>query len=174
MVWAAGVNRQTAVAWDGAKPLSGQEPPEERVGRMRRAFLYFLDFRRVPVATGPSLRKSLAPDAWPLHAPDVDKQLRATCQAEIGVGGTLQGRAAGVFGNFAKDKFTAVDIEPLLTAFGALRRAGARLQKCLADATEAARLAAYDQQCGAKCDKAKVTATMDADLKDFAQKTAKY
>lgn len=175
LVWAAGVNRQTAAGWDGAKPFGGQETADEHVGRVRRAFVYFLDFQRVPgSATGPSLRKPLTPDAWPVLALEADKQLRAICQAEIGVGGTLQGRAAGVFGNFAKDKFASVDTEPLLTAFGALRRAGARLQKCLADATESARLTAYDQQCGAKCDKAKVMTAMDDALKDFAQKTAKY
>jgi hypothetical protein len=174
LVWAAGVNRQTAMAWRDAKPYSGEEPADEHLGRMRRGFLYFLDTRRVPVPTGPSLKKPLTPEAWPVLATEAGRQLQAACQAELGVSSNLEGRAAGVFGNFAKDKFTSVDIEPLLTAYGALRRAGARQQKCLAAATESARLAAYDQQCGAKCDKAKVTATMDADLKDFAQKTAKY
>ena len=55
-----------------------------------------------------------------------------------------------------------------------IARVAPRQLKCLVDATENAQLAAYDPQCGAKCDKAKVMTAMDDALKDFAQKTAKY
>jgi hypothetical protein len=177
LVWAAGINRSVAAAWADGTPLhGGQDTGDERIRRLRRAFAVYLDSKRLPAPNNPILAKPIDAETWPLNSAEADKRLRTTCQAEIGGSVALEGRANGAFAGFAKDNFGAVDIAPLLTAFGDLRRGRARLQRCLADANESARIEAFDQQCGtstAACDKRKVADAMNAAVKDFTDKSGR-
>jgi hypothetical protein len=151
VVWSAGANRVHNLR-SGAP--DGTDKADEAVQRLRNVFAYRLDRGRLPAADDPILSRSW--DRIPTTPPPVAAALRKECDAEMTVAEALESRVADAFAQAAGKKLTPIAVSSVAPHLNALKRAGVRLQQCLAAAHENMRLRAFQTHCPKTCNRAEL------------------
>lgn len=146
LVWAAGVTRSFNNRV-GAVPGGGDTATE----RLRNVFSFRLDRGRLPAADDPLLARPW--ERLPSTPSAIAGMLRKECDAEMNVAETLESRFADAFAQAAAKKLPSTAIGSLAPQLNALKRAGVRLQQCLAAAHENHRLRAFEAQCPKSCNR---------------------
>jgi hypothetical protein len=153
LVWSAGVNRmRNRRARPPAAPVT-----HNLTDRLRILFAYSLDRGRPPVADDPILARGL--DRVPITPPIIAAALRKECDAEITIAEGLESRVADAFAAAAAKKFASSAVSAIAPHLNALKRAGARLQQCLAAVHENLRLQAFQTHCPKTCNGAELLET---------------
>ena len=151
IVWSAGAGRVHNLR-SGAP--DGAEKSDEAIQRLRNVFAYRLDRGRLPAADDPILSRSW--DRIPPTPPPVAAALRKECDAEMTVAAALESRVADAFAQAAGKKLTPFAVSSVAPHLNALKRAGVRLQQCLAAAHENMRLRAFQTHCPKTCNRAEL------------------
>ena len=145
VVWSAGVNRLHNVR---SGPAEETTTNDQTIERLRSVFAYRLDRGRLPAADDP-----LTSRGWEriLNTPPATATaLRKACDAELTVAGALESRVADVFAEAAGKKLSPSSVSAIAPHLNALKRAGVRLQQCLAGAHENMRLRNFQTHCPPK------------------------
>ncbi len=152
IVWAAGVNRQNNSST--AKPAAPDPADKEAIARarLRTVLSYRIDRNRLPAADEPLLSRPW--EQIPVTPPATAAAIRKECDAEMSVAMALEARFGDVFTEAIGKKLAPAAVASLVPHLNALKRAGFRLQQCLAAAHEKLRLARYEAQCPKTCDRA--------------------
>ncbi len=151
VVWSAGVTR---IHNPRSGPPDGAEKADEATQRLRNVFAYRLDRGRLPAADDPILVRSW--DRIPATPPPVMATLRKECEAEMTVAAALESRVADAFAQAAAKKLAPFAVSSIAPHLNALKRAGVRLQQCLAAAHENMRLRAFQTHCPKTCNRAEL------------------
>jgi hypothetical protein len=151
LVWSAGVNRVYNLR---AGSPDAAPKPDETVERLRTVFAYRLDRGRLPAADDPILSRPW--DRLPTTPPAIAATLRKECDAEMTVAEALESRVADVFAEAAGKKLTPFSVSSIAPHLNALKRAGVRLQQCLAAAHENLRLSNFQTHCPKTCNRAEL------------------
>ena len=152
VVWSAGVNRVHNLR---SGPPDATTTSDQTIERLRNVFAYRLDRGQLPAADDPILTRSW--DRIPTTPPAVAAALRKECDAEMTVAEALETRVADVFAEAAGKKLTPSAVSSLVPHLNALKRAGVRLQQCLAAAHENMRLRNFQTHCPPKtCNRAEL------------------
>jgi hypothetical protein len=149
VVWAAGVNR---VHNPRTGPADAPSTTDQTLERLRSVFAYRLDRGRLPVADDPILSRPW--DRIPTTPPAIAATLRKECDAEITVAEALESRVADVFTEAAGKRLAPNAVSALVPHLNALKRAGVRLQQCLASTHENLRLSNFQTHCPKACNRA--------------------
>jgi hypothetical protein len=165
VVWAAGVNRQSNSS--SAKPAAPDSADKDAVARLRlRTVLsYRIDRNRLPAANEPLLSRPW--EQIPVTPPVTSDALRKECDAEMSVAAALEARFGDVFTEAIGKKLAPSAVASLVPHLNALKRAGFRLQQCLAAAHEKMRLARYEAQCPKTCDRAALRESLAKSARDL-------
>ena len=165
VVWAAGVNRQNNSST--AKSVAPDPADKEAVARLRlRTVLsYRIDRNRLPAANEPLLSRPW--EQIPPTPPATADALRKECDAEMSVAAALEARFGDVFTEAIGKKLTPTAVTSLIPHLNGLKRAGFRLQQCLAAAHEKMRLARYEAQCPKTCDRAALRKSLAKSARDL-------
>ena len=151
-VWSAGVNRMHNLR---SGPADAPTTTDQTIERLRSVFAYRLDRGRLPAADDPILARPW--DRIPTTPPAIAAALRKECDAEMTVAEALESRVADVFTEAAGKKLTPSAVSALAPHLNALKRAGVRLQQCLAAAHENLRLRSFQTHCPPKnCSRAEL------------------
>ena len=154
VVWSAGVNRVHNLRPAAEEPADTTGKTDEVTERLRNVFAYRLDRGRLPAADDPIL--SRAWDRIPTTPPTVAATLRKECDAEMTVAEALESRVADAFATAAGKKLAPPAVTAIAPQLNALKRAGVRLQQCLAAAHENLRLQAFQTYCPKSCNRAEL------------------
>jgi hypothetical protein len=168
--WAAGVHRRRFPV----PPIDVRAPAassEMVTARPRAALAATLDFGTFPAPNDPGARKLLVPGASPALPPPIDQLVRARCAGELVAGEALEARVGGAADQLARNDFNGVRSTPpaLLADLDSLRRAGVRLQRCVARVFEHERLEKFRSLCDPSCDRAKLLASFDQMRSEFVE-----
>ena len=145
VVWSAGVNRLHS---SRSGPAETTTTTDQTIERLRSVFVYRLDRGRLPPADDPILARPW--DRIPPTPPAIAAALRKECDAEMTVAEALESRVADVFAEAAAKKLAPPAVSALASHLNALKRAGVRLQQCLAAAHENMRLRNFQTHCPPK------------------------
>jgi hypothetical protein len=145
VVWSAGVNRVHNLR-PGA--MEATTTTDQSIERLRTVFVYRLDRGQLPAANDPLLSRPW--DRIPTTPATVAATLRKECDAEMTVAEALESRVADVFAQAAAKKLAPFAVSAVAPHLNALKRAGVRLQQCLAAAHENMRLSNFQTHCPAK------------------------
>jgi hypothetical protein len=156
VVWSAGVNRVHNLR---SGPADAPSTTDQTIERLRNVFAYRLDRGRLPEANDPILSRPW--DRIPTTPAAVFATLRKQCDAEISVAEALESRVGEAFAEAAGKKLTPSAVSALIPHLNSLKRAGVRLQKCLAAAHENMRLRNFQTHCPPKaCSHAELLGAM--------------
>jgi hypothetical protein len=151
VVWSAGANRIHNLR---SGPADAPSTTDQTIERLRSVFAYRLDRGRLPAADDPILSRPW--DRIPTTPPAVAATLRKECDAEMTVAEGLESRVADVFAEAVGKKLTPNAVSALVPHLNALKRAGVRLQQCLAAAHENLRLRSFETHCPKVCSRAEL------------------
>lgn len=157
VVWAAGVNRVHNSRPTGTGPVDSTGSADAATERLRAIFAYRLDRGRLPAADDPILTRSW--DRIPTTPPTVAATLRKECDPEITIAEGLESRVADAIAAAAGKKLAPSAVTAIAPHLNALKRAGARLQQCLAAAHENLRLQAFQTHCPKDCNRSELLET---------------
>jgi hypothetical protein len=168
--WIAGVHRVLLPA----PPIDVRGPAaasEIVTARPRAALAASLDGGAFPRDFDPGRAKLVAPGAAPAIPTPVDRLLRDKCTAELVAGEAIEARIGGAADLLARGDFRGIRSTPpaMLNDLDSLRRAGVRLQECVARVFERERLASFRRLCGEKCDKSRLLAAFDRTAREFVE-----
>lgn len=168
--WFAGVHRRRVPVppFDvRARPSA----PDMVTARLRAALAANLDSGKVAPPNDPSWNRPVMAGATPVLPPVIDRLVRNQCSGELVAGESLEARVGGAADQLARNDFNDVRSTPpsLLSDLDSLRRAGERLQRCVARVFEHERHAAFRKFCDGGCDRAKLAATFDRMGRDFLE-----
>jgi hypothetical protein len=149
IVWSAGVNRIHNLR---SGPADAPSTTDQTVERLRSVFAYRLDRGRLPAADDPILSRPW--DNIPTTPPAIAATLRKECDAEMTVAEALESRVSDVFAEAAGKKLMPAAVSALVPHLNALKRAGVRLQQCLAATHENLRLTNFQTHCPKACNRA--------------------
>jgi hypothetical protein len=155
VVWSAGVNRIYNVPPTGTPPAA--DPPDAKIDRVRNVFVYRLDRGRLPAADDPILARPW--DRIPTTPPTIAAALRKECDAEMTVAEGLESRVSEAIAQAAAKKLAPGAVSAIAPHLNALKRAGVRLQQCLAATHENLRLQAFQTHCPKSCNRAELLET---------------
>ncbi|MCC6890116.1 MAG: hypothetical protein IT536_16410 [Hyphomicrobiales bacterium] len=144
-VWMAGASRLANAR------LGTPEAADEAADRLRSILAYRLDRGRLPAADDPILKRPF--DAVPTTPPVMAIALRKECDAEITVAEGLEARVAEAVNQAIGRKLASSAVAAIAPHLNALKRAGVRLQRCLAAAHENHRLRAFQAHCPKDCNR---------------------
>jgi hypothetical protein len=145
MVWAAGVNRTYNARAGRQEAASTADPAIER---LRNVFAFRLDRGHLPRPNEPILTRPW--DRIPTTPPATAAALRKECDAEMTVATALESRVADVFNEAVGKRLAPPAVSAVAPHLNALKRAGVRLQQCLAAAHENMRLRSFETSCPPK------------------------
>ena len=151
VVWSAGANRLHNLR---SGPADAPTTTDQTIERLRNVFAYRLDRGRLPAADDPVLSRPW--DRIPTTPPAIAATLRKECDAEMTVAEALESRVADVFTEAVGKKLTPSAVSSLAPHLNALKRAGVRLQQCLAAAHENLRLDNFRTHCPKTCSRAEL------------------
>jgi hypothetical protein len=165
LVWAAGVNRQNNSST--AKPAALDLADKDALARarLRSVLSYRIDRNRLPAASEPLLSRPW--EQIPVTPPTTAEALRKECDAEMSVAVALEARFGDVFTDAIGKKLAPTPVASLVPHLNALKRAGFRLQQCLAATHEKMRLASYEAQCPKTCDRAALRESFAKSARDL-------
>jgi hypothetical protein len=167
-VWMSGVDRRALPTAAISVPAPAAAA-EIVTAWPRSALAASLDSGKIAPPNDPSWKKPAAVGTATVLPPAADRMLRNNCAAELLAGEALEDRVGDALDMLARNDFRGPRGWPpdLLAQFDSLRKAGVRLQRCVARAFESTRLAAFGQLCKANCDKTKLLATFDRTAREF-------
>jgi hypothetical protein len=169
VVWSAGVNRVHNMRSGAAEATTTND---QTIERLRSVFAYRLDRGQLPAADDPLLSRSW--DRIPTTPPAVAAALRKECDAEMTVAEALESRVADVFAEAAAKKLTPPAVSAVAPHLNALKRAGVRLQQCLAAAHENMRLRNFQTHCPAKaCSRSELLGSMSKSGAEMIEEAGK-
>jgi len=145
VVWSAGVNRVHNLR---SGPPEATTTTDQTIERLRSVFAYRLDRGRLPAADDPILTRPW--DRIPTTPPAIATALRKECDAEMTVAEALESRVADAFAEAVARKLAPGAVTAIASHLNALKRAGVRLQQCLAAAHENMRLRSFQTHCPPK------------------------
>lgn len=169
VVWSAGVNRLHNVR---SGPAAETTTNDQTIERLRSVFAYRLDRGRLPAADDPLMSRG-----WEriLNTPPATATaLRKACEAELTVAGALESRVADVFAEAAGKKLTPSSVSAIAPHLNSLKRAGVRLQQCMAGAHENMRLRNFQTHCPPKaCSRAELLGSMSKSGAEMLEEASK-
>ena len=169
VVWSAGANRVHNLR---SGPPEATSTTDQTIERLRNVFAYRLDRGRLPAADDPILSRSW--DRITTTPPAVAATLRKECDAEMTVAEALESRVADVFAEAAGKKLTPFAVSSLAPHLNALKRAGVRLQQCLAAAHENLRLRSFQTHCPPKtCSRAELLGSLSRSAAEMIEESGK-
>jgi hypothetical protein len=169
VVWSAGANR---VHNQRSGPPEAATTTDQTIERLRNVFAYRLDRGRLPAADDPILSRSW--DRIATTPPAVAAALRKECDAEMTVAEALETRVADTFAEAAGKKLTPFAVSSLAPHLNALKRAGVRLQQCLAAAHENLRLRSFQTHCPPKtCDRTELLGSLSKSAAEMIEEAGK-
>jgi hypothetical protein len=169
VVWSAGVNRVHNLR---PGPVETTTTSDQTIERLRSVFAYRLDRGKLPAADDPPLSRSW--DRIPTTPPAVASMLRKECDAEMTVAEALESRVADVFAEAAGKKLAPSAVSAVAPHLNALKRAGVRLQQCLAAAHENMRLRNFQSHCPAKaCSRSELLGSMSRSGAEMLEEASK-
>lgn len=169
VVWSAGVNRVHNLRPGPAETVT---TGDQTIERLRNVFAYRLDRGRLPAADDPILSRPW--DRIPPTPPETAATLRKECDAEMTVAEALESRVADVFAEAAAKKLTPTAVSLLVPHLNALKRAGVRLQQCLAAAHENLRLRSFQTHCPSKnCSRAGLLGSLGKSAAEMLDESSK-
>ncbi len=168
--WIAGVHRRALPVPAIAVPAPAAAP-EIVTAWPRAALAASLDGGRIAPPNDPSWNRPVVVGGAAVLPPAADRMIRNKCAAELIAGQALEDRVGAAMDDLARGDFGGVRRVPtdLLAQFDSLRRAGVRLQRCVARAFESERLASFQRLCNPSCDKTKLLATFDQMAREFVE-----
>lgn len=173
-VWAGGVHR----------PGPRLTPPTEvsPLERRRAALVLGMDGGkppdrpsdrspdRPPAARDPVLApRTVVPGGLSLLAPAQARSLREACGMEVAAVEAIATRIGEATADLARRDFKAFRLDALAQQFVSARRAGLRLQQCLAGAAERERLASFRRMCAETCDRGQLRAAFAKAAEDLVR-----
>src|SRR5262245_34923371 len=169
VVWSAGVNR---VHNARSGPADNPTTTDQTIERLRSVFAYRLDRGRLPVPDDPILARPW--DRIPTTPPATFASLRKACDAEMNVAEALESRVADAFAEAAAKKLAPSAVSALAPHLNALKRAGVRLQQCLASAHENLRLHSFQTHCPPKtCSRAELLGSLSKSAAEMLEESRK-
>jgi hypothetical protein len=169
VVWSAGVNRVHSLR---AGPPETTTTTDQTIERLRTVFAYRLDRGKLPAADDPLLSRGW--DRITTTPPAVATMLRKECDAEMTVAEALESRVADVFAEAVGKKLAPTAISAVAPHLNALKRAGVRLQQCLAAAHENMRLRNFQTHCPAKaCSRSELLGAMSKSGAEMLEEASK-
>ena len=147
-------------------------PADQTIDRLRNVFAYRLDRGRLPPADDPILTRPW--DRIPPTPPATMAALRKACDAEMTVAEALESRVADAFAEASAKKLAPSAVSALAPHLNALKRAGVRLQQCLASAHENLRLRSFQTHCQPKaCSRAELLGAMSKSAAEMLEESRK-
>lgn len=169
VVWSAGVNR---VHNSRSGPSDAPTTTDQTIERLRNVFAYRLDRGRLPTADDPILSRPW--DRIPTTPPAIAAALRKDCDAEMTVAEALESRVADVFAEAAAKKLAPSAVSALAPHLNALKRAGVRLQQCLAASHENRRLRSFQTHCPPNaCSRAELLGSLSKSAAEMLEEASK-
>ena len=175
--WSAGVNRLISPLPPVAFKSFAGPVPEIVWAPAQAALAASLDGVKVAPPTAPALVPAALPSALPTAPPAMQRLLREKCGAFLAATDAVVDRVARDIREAGRTGFHDISIEQykvgsemvksLISDFDTLDQAGARQQRCLAQAYEAERMASFDRQCAGGCDKAKLVQAFERRARAF-------
>lgn len=169
VVWSAGVNRVHNLR---SGPPQATTTTDQTIERLRRVFSYRLDRGRLPPADDPILTRPW--DRTPTTPPAASAALRKQCDAEMTVAEALESRVADAFAEAAAKKLAPFAVSAIASHLNALKRAGVRLQQCLAAVHENLRLRGFQTHCPPKnCSRADLLDSLSKSAAEMLEQSSK-
>jgi hypothetical protein len=169
VVWSAGVNRVYNLR---SGPPETTTTTDQTIERLRSVFAYRLDRGRLPPADDPLLSRGW--DRIPTTPPAIATALRKECDAEMTVAEALESRVADAFSEAAAKKLTPFAVSTIAPHLNALKRAGVRLQQCLAATHENLRLRSFQTHCPPKnCSRAELLGSLSKSAAEMLEESSK-
>ena len=169
VVWSAGVNRLHS---SRSGPAETTTTTDQTIERLRSVFVYRLDRGRLPPADDPILARPW--DRIPPTPPATAAALRKACDAEMTVAEGLESRVADAFAEAAAKNLAPPAVTAIASHLNALKRAGVRLQQCLAAAHENMRLRSFQTHCPPKnCSRAGLLDSLSKSAAEMLEESSK-
>lgn len=169
VVWSAGVNRLHSLR---SGPPQATTTTDQTIERLRSVFAYRLDRGRLPPPDDPLLSRGW--DRVLTTPPAIATALRKQCDAEMTVAEALESRVADAFAEAAAKKLAPGAVSAIASHLNALKRAGVRLQQCLAAVHENMRLRNFQSHCAPKnCSRADLLDSMGKSAAEMLEEASK-
>jgi len=169
VVWSAGVNRVYNLR---SGPADAPTTTDQTIERLRNVFVLRLDRGRLPAADDPILARPW--DRTATTPPAIAAALRKECDAEMTVAEALETRVADAFAEAAAKKLAPPAVTAIASHLNALKRAGVRLQQCLAAAHENMRLRIFQTHCSSKnCSRAELLESLSKSGAEMLEEASK-